>query len=115
MNRGRKRTICHEAVISYAAAHPTMLQDDIATYFGTTQSRISHILCGVGQHGIHRGRPIKLRPNQTSEEYRWEKVLHDAGLGMDRGLRLSGKRILYGYDIRKEGVEDVSVTLPIWI
>jgi hypothetical protein len=110
MSRGRKRRISYDAVISFAVANPTMLQAEIAIHFGTTQSRISHILCESGIRSLHRGRPLTPKPGQTEEQYKWEKLLHDSGLGMDRGLRLNKKRILYGYDVKKESPDDDSAT-----
>jgi hypothetical protein len=108
--RGRKRKLSYEAILAFAAINPTMLQADIASHFATSQSRISHILREGGVNGIHTGRPLTPKPNQTAEEQKWEKILHDAGLGMDRGLRLHGERILYGYDTLKENQHDGSAT-----
>jgi hypothetical protein len=109
-DRGRKRKLSYEAVIAFAAANPTMIQAEIANAFATTQSRISHILREGGIHGVHSGRPLKQRPGQSDEEYKWEQILHDAGLGMDRGLRLQNQRILYGYDAAKAALDDSSAT-----
>jgi hypothetical protein len=108
--RGRKRKISYEAIVKFAKKNPTMIQADIAAKFGTTQSRISSILCESGIKGIRRGRPLAVRPSQSDEQHKWETILHDAGLGMDRGLRLNKHRILYGYDIRKESLDDGSAT-----
>jgi hypothetical protein len=108
--RGRKRTLSYEAVLAFATTNPTMLQSELAAHFEVSQSRISHILCKAGVHGVHVGRPLKQRSNQSTEEAKWEKVLHDAGLGMERGLRLKGQRILYGYDPLKESTQDGSAT-----
>ena len=110
MSRGRRRTISYDGVIAYAVKHPLLLQSEIAKVFNTTQSRISYILCQSGVRSPHRGRPLKQRPGQTDEQYRWETMLHNFGLGMDRGLRMEGKRILYGYDPLKERPEDGSAT-----
>jgi hypothetical protein len=108
--KGRTRRIIHEAVVAYAAANPSVVQFAIAALFGTSQSRVSAILSAAGLHGIKRGAPLKLKPGQSAEEFDWEKTLHDAGLGMERGLRLSGMRILYGYDPMKESLNDTSAT-----
>ena len=111
--KGRKRTIKHELVVKYALAHPTLYQSAIAKYFHTTQSRISHILREAGlNRRIYRGRPPSKKSNQTNDQYYWEKILHDLGLGMDAGLRLNNKRVLYGYDPLKESREDESITCP---
>jgi hypothetical protein len=87
-----------------------MLQADIAAHFKTSQSRISAILRDGGVQSVRPGRPLKPRPEQSTEAQKWEKILHDAGLGMDRGLRLHGERILYGYDPIKEALGDGSAT-----
>lgn len=111
MSKGRKRRINYEMIIEFAELHPGMLQDEIASHFETTQSRVSYILCSSGKKGSHRGRPIKLRNGQTEDQFYWEKILHNYGLGLERGMRLNKKRILYGYDVKKESVEDDSATL----
>jgi hypothetical protein len=108
--RGRKRTLDYQQILIFVAANPTMLHADIAARFKTTKRTICRILCGDGIVGLRRGRPIKLKPGQSDLEYEWEKSLHDAGLGMDRGLRLGSQRILYGYDPRKESPDDDSAT-----
>ena len=108
--KGRTRTISHSAIVDFAKANPTMVQKEIAAMFATSQSRVSTILGAVGIRGIKRGAPLKPKAWQTSEESQWEKVLHDAGLGMERGLRLKGKRILYGFDPNKESFDDFSAT-----
>ena len=110
MIRGRKRKLCYKAIVTFALKHPTMLQEEIAKKYGTTQSQISGILQHGGIQGIRRGRPLTPRSCQSSEKQVWEKVLHDCGLGTDRGLRLGAKRILYGYDVQKESLEDDSAT-----
>jgi hypothetical protein len=107
---GPARKFSHEAVVAYAIAHPTMFQAQIAAHFKTTQGRVSLILTSAGLHRRLIGKSPKLKPNQTEVEYEWEKALHDAGLGMDRGLRLGRKRILYGYDAKKESPDDDSAT-----
>jgi len=109
--RGRKRTICHESVILYAQQHPDMFQAAIALHFHTTQSRISHILREAGvDRCVYRGRAPEQQPGQTDEEYYWELILHNAGLGMDRGRRLHNQHILYGYDPAQEIRSDESAT-----
>ena len=110
-NRGRKSKLNPDAVLKFAVSNPSMRQCEIAAHFGVSQSRVSHILREGGVLALHPGRPIKQRPEQTSEQYEWEKLLHEVGLGMDRGLRLHGKRILYGYDTAKEAPSDNSATI----
>ena len=107
---GRKRKSNHGSVVAFAAANPGMRQSEIATRFGITQSRVSDILRAAGMKGVHRGRPLKPQAGQTTEAQQWENILHDACLGMDRGARIRGSRILYGYDHRKESFEDSSAT-----
>jgi hypothetical protein len=87
--RGQKRTIDYDAVHTYAMANPTLTQDALAAHFGTSQSAISKALC---QAGLHRVRGRKPKGDD------WEQRLHDAGLGMDRGLRVGNDRIFYGQD-----------------
>jgi hypothetical protein len=109
--KGRKRRVNHEMVVRYANAHPDMFQSAIAEHFHTTQSRVSHILREASvTRRIYRGRSPEQKSNQTDEQFYWEKVLHDAGLGMDAGLRLNNQRVLYGYDPQKETQRDESVT-----
>jgi hypothetical protein len=108
--RGRKRTVKYERVVAYAAAHAELSQSDVATHFKITQSRVSYILRAAGVEQIHRGRPISQAPNQTDEQHHWEQILHNAGLGMERGLRLRNQRILYGYDPLRTTREDTSAT-----
>jgi hypothetical protein len=109
-SRGPRRKVNYEKVVAYAAKHPTMLHEAIASHFKTSTRTISRILCGHGVRSLRRGRPPKAKSGQTSEQHKWEKILHDAGLGMDRGLRLATQRILYGYDARKESYGDDSAT-----
>jgi len=87
--RGQKRTIDYDAVHTYAMANPTLSQGAIATHFGITQSQASKIMRSAGLHRV-RGR----KPKGDD----WEQRLHDAGLGMDRGLRVGNDRIFYGQD-----------------
>ncbi len=108
--RGRKRCVDHDAVVAYAKANPSMYQADIAAHFGTSQSRVSCILRSAGVGGIQRGRPLKRRPGQDDEQYRWEQILHEHGLGMERGGRLNNERLLYGYDPRLGRFGDSSAT-----
>jgi len=111
--RGRKRTVVYEQVIEFKLRHPTAFQGDIAVRFGLTQSQVSKILRSGGVIGTHRGNPPKLQPGMSEAQYQWETVLHNEGLGMDRGLKLNDQRIHYGYDPRKEEEGHASATLPV--
>lgn len=110
VTKGRKRKTNYTEVVAYVAANQTMRQGEVAAHFGISQCRVSHILAACGVPRPRRGRPLKARPGQTSEQVKWETILHDAGLGMDRGLRLHNQRILYGFDPLKEGQTDTSAT-----
>jgi hypothetical protein len=110
-SKGGTRKINHSDIVAFAGANPGMRQDEIASKFRVAQSRVSTILASAGVSGIRRGAPVKPKPGQSSEAYQWEKILHDAGLGMDRGLRIKNQRILYGYDHKKETFGDSSATI----
>jgi hypothetical protein len=111
MKRGRKRSISHQMVLVYAKKHPDSLQSEIGAHFGISQRSVSRILQQNGQNrGLYRGRPLERKRSQSEDEHYWEKKLHDAGLGMDRGLRLDNQRIFYGYDPAKEESGDESAT-----
>src|SRR5258707_11727161 len=99
---GKRPKVSHAIVAAYADKHPEMLQADIGRHFGLTQSRVSHILRAAGQRRRKHGRPVERKESQSQLEHDWEKVLHAAGLGMDRGLRINNIRILYGEDPEKE-------------
>jgi hypothetical protein len=108
---GQKRKRSYEAIVAYAILYPLLFQSEIAKKFHTSQARVSRILCRGGIRTPHRGGiPIKHRPNQSDEQHKWETLLHDMGLGMDRGLRVGGKRIYYGFDFTKETGDDESST-----
>lgn len=101
-----------EQVVIYTKEHPDTLQRDLAIHFCLTQSRVSRIIRDAGLSKPYRsGRPIKRQSGQTDEEFYWESILHAAGLGMDRGMRLGGHRILYGQDPLLSKPEDKSITL----
>lgn len=108
--RGCTREIDHKAVVAYAAANPTMFQVDIAAHFGISQGQVSRILRAAGIQGYQRGKALKQKPGQTSEEFAWEKILQNCGLGIERGMRIHGKRIIYGFDSLKETVDNSSAT-----
>jgi hypothetical protein len=109
--RGRKRTVVYEQVIEFKRHHPTAFQSDIAGHFGLTQSQVSKILRSGGVIGTHRGNLPQRRPGMSEAQHQWEIILHNEGLGMDRGLKLNDQRIHYGYDLRKEEESHASATL----
>jgi hypothetical protein len=100
-----------EQVVIYTKEHPDTLQRDLALLFSLTQSRVSRIIRDAGLSKPWRsGRPNKRRDDQTNEQFKWETILHNAGLGMDRGMRINGNRIQYGYDPLLSKPEDRSIT-----
>ncbi len=110
MTKGRKRKADYDEVVAYAAANPSLYQAQVAAHFGISPCRVCHILTARGVRGVNRGRALKTKPGHTSEQAQWEAILHDAGLGMERGLRLHNQRILYGYDPLKQRNVDGSAT-----
>ncbi len=98
-------------VVAYATANPTMYQVAVATHFGISQCRVSHILTAAGIHGINRGRAPQPKPGHTNEQNEWEAILHGYGLGMERGLRLHSQRIVYGMDPHRMSQSATSATL----
>jgi len=97
--RGRRRTMNHVEVITYAQQHLELFQDAIAKHFGLTQCHVSRILtaAGVDSTAKSQGNHVKLKRNQTRNELYWEKRLLKEGLGMDRGCRIGTQRLLYGH------------------
>lgn len=77
----------------YAAANPLMLQGAIARHLGITQSQVSRILRLAGHRRV-RGR----KPSRSPTGSDWELILHNAGLGMDRGLTALGQPLCYGHN-----------------
>lgn len=108
--RGRKRTVSYEAVIEYKQHHPNVFQSVIAKHFGLTQSVVSKILRAAGISGEHRGNRPKRNLSMTDLQYQWEIILHDEGLGMDRGCKLNDQRIHYGYDPLRQEQDQESAT-----
>jgi hypothetical protein len=88
----RRRTVDYKTLATYTLAHPEQTQGELARHFDLSQSRVSQILTHHGIHR-HRGRPPKSPDN-------WEHKLHDMGLGMDRGLNVFGRPIIYGWSYR---------------
>jgi hypothetical protein len=84
--------------VAYVKEHADMPLTEVGKHFGLSQGSISRIVRAAGQGRGHRGRPLKRRHRETDEQAYWEQRLHDAGLGMDRGLRIRNKRIIYGYN-----------------
>jgi hypothetical protein len=109
---GKRQKVSHVVIVRFAKAHPEMLQCKIGTHFGLTQSRISHILRTAGHRRHKHGRSVVRKSNESELQHEWEKILSKAGLGMDRGLRINNKRIMYGEDPLKEEARDESVTCP---
>lgn len=109
MNKGRKRVVDYDAVIQHSKDNPSATHREIAQLFGTTAWTVGEILRQADIKGLHRGAPIKRKPGMSDDEYQWEKTLHAHGLGMDRGMKVGGKPIYYGYDPRKEKPGDASV------
>lgn len=99
-----KRRVDHKAVAEFKRKHPEMSQKALGKHFGLTQSQVSKILRAEGvdtnqHHGGFNGshpKALKCKPGMTEEQFLWEKRLSELGLGMDRGLRINNKRILYG-------------------
>ena len=114
MVKGRPRTHNYAEIVAYAAQNPELSQSALAKHFRITQSMVSRIMrvsgVEVDQHQ-RRGRSIVRKPGQTDLEHEWETILHQAGLGMDRGLRIHGHRIWYGFDPIKATCNDRSATL----
>lgn len=96
--RGAKQKVKHAIVVAFAVANERLTQSEIAKHFGLDQSRVCRILRKAGIIREQRGRPLKQRSSQSDEQFRWEQILHDHGLGLDRGMRLNKKRILYGFN-----------------
>lgn len=107
---GQRRKVSYKRVVTYTQRHPEARQLDIAEHFKVSQSRVSHILRTAGVSNCHRGKRNGKGLNESEQE-KWEKLLQNLGLGMDRGLRLDRKRILYGYDPLKQVCQDDSVTV----
>lgn len=114
MVKGRPRSHNYTEIVAHAAKNPELSQSAIAKHFGVTQSMVSRIFrvsgVKVDQHQ-RRGRSLVRKPGQTELEHTWESILHQAGLGMDRGLRIHGQRIFYGFEPLKATCNDRSATL----
>jgi biotin operon repressor len=114
MLKGRPRSHNYAEIVAYAAKNPELSQSAIAKHCGITQSMVSRILrvsgVEVDPHQ-RRGRSLVRKSGQTDLEHKWEAILHREGLGMDRGLRLHGQRIFFGFDPLKATFNDRSATL----
>ena len=105
--KGRNRKVPYDVVIAFATANPSLRQAEISANFGLSQCRVSRILTGSGIHsGFKAGSSPKQKRGQSDLEYEWERILHKEGLGMDRGLTVKGKPLLYGYDHKMESRAD---------
>jgi hypothetical protein len=101
--KGRNRKVSYDVVVAFATANPSFRQAEIATHFGLSQCRVSRILTNSGiRSGFKAGSSPKPKRGQSELAYEWEQRLHKEGLGMDRGLTVKGKPLLYGYDHRME-------------
>jgi len=114
MVKGRPRLHNYTEIVAYVVEHPELSQAAVAKHFGSTQSQVSRILrlsgVEVDPHQ-RRGRNPARKLGQSELEYKWESILHQEGLGMDRGLRLNGQRIFFGFDPQKANLNDRSATL----
>lgn len=114
-SKGRPRTLNHEEVLVFIRSNPTLTQGEIAKHFSVAQSHVCRIMHAAGMTTEnHGGIPPKRRRGQTEEEHYWETLLCRAGLGMDRGLRVAGKRIFYGHSDKFLRVKTFSDTEPIF-
>src|ERR1019366_116441 len=107
MRRGPKRSFVYDDVVSYARENPRLLQRQIAEHFGSSQKTISRILraAGIGsEKGKHQKGGVIKRRGLSNLAFEWETILHQLGLGMNRGI----SRLSYGRDYLPW---DVSVTL----
>jgi hypothetical protein len=104
------RKLCHEQIADYAREHVEATQKQIAEHFGISQGRVSVILREAGLPRQNGGRLPKKRAGISDEQHKWDVILSRAGLGMDRGLRVNGKRIQYGYNAGRATEHDSSVT-----
>lgn len=93
---GKKQKVKHSVIVRYAKRHPELHQKEIGLHFGITQSRVSAILRAAGEYRQKRGRPLVQKTTDSDLQHKWEQILHAAGLGMDRGLRINNQRIIYG-------------------
>ena len=100
-----------EKVVRYTKEHPDVLPRDLAIVFSLTARYVSQIIQDAGLSKPWRsGRSVKRQSGQTDDEFYWESILHAAGLGMDRAMRLGGNRIQYGYDPMLSKPDDRSIT-----
>jgi hypothetical protein len=95
---GQKQKVNHKFIVLLAQEHPELSQAQIGERFGLSQCRVSAILRSAGQKRYKRGRPLRKKDDESDLQFDWEKVLHAAGLGMDRGLRINNKRLIYQAD-----------------
>jgi hypothetical protein len=96
--RGPKRSLSYRQVEAYARENPTLLQREIAKHFHSSQKTVSRILraAGVsaGEKGEHHKNGKLKRRGLNAIQFQWETILHNCGLGLDRGI----SRLYYGRD-----------------
>lgn len=91
----RKSTVSDAEITRYVDTHPTATSGQIAEHLGLSQSQVSKRLIALGLPRRQRGR----RPKTHDK---WEDLLIAAGLGMGRGTKVCGQRLLYGHDYENE-------------
>src|ERR1039458_1920309 len=86
---GRKRSISYRRLCTYARKHPLLHQSQIAARFGISQGSVSRILrlggVTAGGPGKHHKNGVLKQHGRSDLEFKWELILHNAGLGLDRG------------------------------
>lgn len=108
---GPKQRADYEAVAAYVAANPGIHYAAVGEHFGLSRARVNGILRTFGIDGICRGRKLKGKPWWSDEQAKWERILHDCGLGMRRGDSIHSISLIYGYDSSSVRRGDVSATL----
>lgn len=107
------RRLDHETISQFTLDHPEMFQREIAAHFGTTQTHISKIMRAGGHVGNQcRAGGLIQRLDRNDEQYKWEKILSDAGLGMARGASINGRALAYGHEYRQTS-DERSCTLAL--
>lgn len=91
----RKSKLSDAEIICYVDTHPTATSTEIAEHFDLSQSQVSKRLIALGVPRRRRGR-------QPTTHDKWENLLIAAGLGMGRGTKVCGQRLLYGHDYADE-------------
>ena len=107
----RGPSLNHEAILKYSSEHPELIQREIALNLGISQKTVSRVLVAAGVHSGGHGAPVARAPRMTDEEFKWERILHNQNLGMERGSRVNGQRIYYGHTYGLYGPPQESATL----